>query len=224
MKKLILGLAAILAATTASQARTLRLMYIAHDVTTPVEEFVRNIEEIYTNYEDEADSPEDRQQTIVYLSSGENPFIVNMKSGDRDDHNFNVLLSELYERNYHDVDAEKDVDTILELLANNDYLTPDGSLDVSEITIDFYINKNFWTMGMNESVIATLFYSLGFDRYIKDRDRLLRENDTEVNFRVYFPELSDKRDCISDDVPPFGENNVNNINELLKNYINGSYN
>lgn len=212
MKRLLLLLAAALSILTGVEARNLRLVYIAHDVDTPVEKLVGKIEKYSEVLEEEADDPESVQQTIIYMSSSSNPLIANMKSGNTDRENFDRILSELSERNYHEVDTDTDMERILALLSENEVFNTDGSLDVTALKFEFYVTPGFWTMHNNENLIASLFFALGIDRY-RDPDSPLFN--PAVNFQVFFPNLEDRTKALPNESKPFGEKNVNNINKLL---------
>ena len=213
MNKIIVSLATIIASTFVLQARTLRVVYIAHDVNTPVEQLVQKLESYYEDLEDEADDPESVDQTIIYLSSGSNPVVVNMKSGNRDEANFERVVSELYERNYHDVDTETDMSRMLDLIDNNDFLTTDGKLNVSSLKFEFYVTPTFWDMKQNEQLIASLFYILGINNYYDQSSPLY---DRGVTYKVFFPSIDEMRKCVGDKEQPFGDNNVSGINTMLK--------
>lgn len=218
MKKIIFCLLAFAATIFAVQARNYRFVYIAHDVNTPIELLVQKLEGYYEHLEDEADDEDSKDRTILYLASGSNPVIANMASGKRDDENFNRVISELYERNFHDVDTEVDMETILKILSENDFLTPTGSLDpsIQNLKFEFYVTPNFWEMNQNESLIASLFYSLGMEK-------IYDPSSQRVQFRIFLPTIEDMRKCNGNDTP-FGEKNVNNINTILKDAFIGNYN
>lgn len=205
--KLLSCVATFMLASLALQARNLKFVYIAHSVDTPIEDLVRNIEGYYTELEDEADSPELERQTIVYLSSGSSPVIANMKSGQRDDDNYERIISELYERHYHDVDAETDINRVIDLFDDNDFLTPGGDMAVSDLEFEFYVNTSFWSRHQNERFIASLFYALGLDKFYKSK--------SGVSYKIFFPSIKDLRQCKDEGIKPFGEKNLNNINNLL---------
>lgn len=212
MKKVTLFIVALLVVSVAMQARTLRFVYIAHDVTTPVEPLVEKLEGYFDQLEDEADDETSVDRTILYLSSGSNPFIVNMESGNRDDDNFNTLVSELYERNFHDVDAENDVEKIIELLSDNDFMTEDNRLAVSNLKFEFYVTPTFWTMGQNQSLIMPLFHTLEIDRFYDEKSP---EYNRGVTFKIFLPSVDAVNNCMGPDGEPFGKANVDGINQLL---------
>ena len=219
MNKLITCALALFLAIMTTQARTLRVVYIAHDVDTPVEQLVKKIENYYENLEDEAYDEESIDQTILYLSSGSNPVIANMKSGSRDDEQFNRIISELYERNFHDVDTDVDIDNVIDLLDKSDFLSPAGQLDVSQLKFEFYITPSFWTMRQNEKFIASLYYILGLQRFCNSNSP---EYTRSVSFTTFFPTIPDMRQCVGEEGKPFGIENVNNINNIVSDFI-GKY-
>lgn len=194
------------------QARSLRLVYIAHDVNTPVEQLVSKIEGYYENLEDYADEG-DKDRTILYLSSGSNPIIANMESGNRDEENYRRVIRELYERNFHDVDTEVDMEKILELLNEYDFLTPEGRLDMSQLKFEFFVTPTYWSMKQNESFIAPLFYALGLERLC---DPSSPDYNRGVTFRIFFPSIEELRRSIGTDGMPFGAKNPGNINNILQ--------
>lgn len=109
MKRFCLLLSLLAVVTVSLRARSMQFVYIGHDVNTPVEKLVEKLEGYMETVEDSDADDEDAPQIIVYLSSGTNPLIANMRAGNTDKENFNRIISELYERNYHEVDVETDV-------------------------------------------------------------------------------------------------------------------
>ncbi len=175
-----------------------RFIYVAHDVSTPVN---RLSEELRTKYRE---AIQFNNVAIFYLSNGYDPIIVNVNTPHNDNReDFEKrLLGELQEYNSHDVEAELDVNKILETISNNDFSTHKGKIDYASVDIDFYVGSLFWTLGNNESIISTLYTALDIPSYESDN----------FSFNV-FRNIED--DLVYTEGMPFGEMNVNNINKKV---------
>ena len=177
-------------------ARDFRFVYIAHDVNTPVQRLIERLEDYQNN------AFEEGEDVIFYLSSGTNPIIVEYNVGRDNKGDFeDVLLSELNERISHDVDAQTDVETILQLIENADIMDEDKNLKYLSAKFNFYVNPKFWTLGNNEAVIAPLFFALDVPH--------IRGG------RVQFQLFEAKEDKLKyPEGKPFGEKNLDGINQF----------
>lgn len=215
MKKFFLLI--ILAALTISvRAKSMKFVYIGHDVNSPVERLVEKIEGYMEVVEDSDSDDEEATQVILYLSSGSNPLVANMRPGKNDKENFDKIVSELYERNYHEVDVETDIYEILDLFSKNDFLDASGSLKVSALDFEFYVTPAFWSLEQNESLIATLFHTLSINKFYDPTSPLY---DPMVSFKIFLPSVDELRQCIGTEESPklrFGIKNLSQINTLLK--------
>lgn len=206
--KILTVLTALLTVVSA-HSRNLKVVYIAHDVETPVSRLMDKIEA----YHDEIGADEDDagNRTILYMSSGSNPIIADMRSGDTDESNYERIMRE-FERNYHDVNGEYDAQRIIELFDKVDFCSPSGELTVQDFTFEFYVTPEFWQANNNEKLISALFFSLGLDRYA-DPKHPMYTND--MSYTVHFPNMDNVRAAKGQDTRPFGVHNVNNINGLI---------
>lgn len=175
-----------------------RFIYIAHDVSTPINRLSKELRTKYREaiqYDDVA---------IFYLSSGYESIIVNVNTPNNDNReDFEKrLMSELQEYNSHDVEAEVDVDNILETISKNDFSTRKGQLNYASVNMDFYIGSLFWTLGNNESILSTLYTALDVPSY----------NSETFAFNV-FRNIEDN--LVYPEGMPFGKMNVNNINKKV---------
>ena len=173
-----------------------RFVYIAHDVSTPVD---RLANELRTKYR-EAIQYDD--VVVFYLSNGYESIVVNVNTptGDNRDDFEKQLMSELQEYNSHDVEAEVDVNKILETLAKNDFSDGAGQLRYASVNLDFYIGSMFWTLGNNESILAELYWSIDVPSF-KGKEfafNVFRNTEDVLNY----PEGM-----------PFGKRNVDDINK-----------
>ncbi len=189
--------------------RNITVVYIAHDVDTPVEKLMSKLE----RYHDKigADDEDMNNRTIFYMSSGSNPIVADMKSGDTDEDNYERVMRE-FERNYHDVDGEYDAERFIDLFANDDFLSSLGELDVNDMTFEFYVTPSFWSTNNNQKFLATLFYSLGLERFTDPKSPQFTR---DLNFTVFFPSMEDVRLCKGQENKPFGDRNLNNINSII---------
>lgn len=205
MKKILLLLTALFVAATGLRAqddghdkgaRDFRFVYIAHDVNTPVQRLIERLKDYQNN------AFEEGEDVIFYLSSGMNPIIVEYNVGrDNKDDFETVLLSELNERISHDVDAQTDVETILELIENADIMDENKELKYLSAKFNFFVNPKYWTLGNNEAVIAPLFFALDVPR--------IRGG------RVQFQLMEAKEDKLKyPDNKAFGEKNLDGINQF----------
>lgn len=199
-------------------ARNVKFIYIAHDVESPVEKLMKKIERYHDDLD--PDDTESNDRTIVYISSGDNPIIADMRSGNLDEDNYERVMHE-FERNYHDVDAEVDIDKVIELFSEDDFLDASGRLDVNDITFEFYVTPIYWVNNQHQKFIASLYYAFGLDKFNNPKSPFFTR---DMSFTVYLPTLEDMRKCKGAEGKPFGELNINNINEFVgTNGFIGSY-
>ena len=206
--RLLSGLICLALAVTV-YGRNVKLIYVAHDVDTPVDKLMENISYSHDMLDD---NPEDGDRVIVYMSSGTNPIIADMRSGNRDEDNYERVMHE-FERNYHDTNPEYDAERIIDLFEEEDFLNSTGGLGVDNLVFEFYVTPSFWTNGYNNTLISSLFYALGLEPFVnKDSPLFTRE----VRYKVYLPNMEDQMKCLGKNNEPFGANNPNNINSYMK--------
>lgn len=198
---LIFAIACILnvSAQEADASKNYTFIYIAHDVTTPIDRLSEKLREAYreaVQYENVA---------IFYMSNGSDPIIVKvLPNGDDNRDDFEkVLMTELQEMNSHDVDSEVDAEAIVDLLSENDF-TSYGHINYALVSFDFYIGSMFWTLGNNENIISRIYFVLDIDKY-KYQD---------LAFNVYCNE-EDFSNLNYEEGKPFGDKNLSSINNNI---------
>ena len=179
-----------------------QVVYIAHDSETPIQRLIPRLHDY------RIDAMEQASDLIIYLSSGINPIIVVYNDKQQNESEFDdILLAELNERVSHDVDAETDIEKIIQLLNENEFVSKatDGKkyLNYDSAAFDFYVNPKFWTLNNNESIIAPLFFALDIPNIKGGR----------VTYRMY-----ESREDRLPEGDLFGEKNLGNINEFTKTY------
>lgn len=221
MKNRLVTLAILLIALPISLfGETLRFVYIAHDVDTPVDQLVQKIEQYAEDLINPVSDVDDTEYVILYLSSSSNPIITIMKSGDTDSDNLEQLVGELYERNFHQVETDFDAEKIIDLLDKHDFLDQTGKFAMKSVKFDFYVTTSFWTMHQNESLIAKLFYVLDAKRFC---DTSGEEYERGFSYSVYFPTKDAHAECVENNNSVFGEWNIDNIDNLVKSMIYQEY-
>lgn len=161
---------------------------------------------------------EDAKETgdilIMYLSTGDQEqnygicSYTNLEdpSGKQQDTNdaFNNIIAVIQDSKSLPVNAQVDVSNVIDILNASNFVDENGKMKYRKAEIDFYAGSRFWRLGLNNSVIAHLYSILGISA--------LPQN--EVEFRVFVPKSDDKLKY--PDGMPFGENNIDGINERIK--------
>lgn len=196
---LLLGCTVLSAQNYRKAEQQFNFVYVAHDVTTPVQHLVARLREVYT------DAIKYGNAAVFYLSNGSNPTVVkvNMVGDNRNDFD-NLLVPELQDKNSHDVIADIDVDNILNLFSENEIIGEDRQMLYNSVMFDFYVNKNFWALQNNEAVIAALYFALDIANLMKP------EVDLYFNVYRYKDEPLDYPEGQA-----FGVKNVNDINKNI---------
>lgn len=187
---------------TPEKEKKYQFVYIAHDSETPIQRLIPRLHDY------RIDAMEGASDLIIYLSSGVNPIIVEYNDKVQNESEFDdILLAELNERVSHDVDPEVDIERIVELINNNEFLvrTTDGDkyLNYESAAFDFYVNPKFWTLNNNESIIVPLYFSLDIPNIKGGR----------VTYSMF--------EAREDRLPEgdlFGEKDVEKINDYTKTY------
>lgn len=199
-----------LALAATAYGRNVKLIYVAHDVDTPIDQLMEKIEKAHDDLDDD---PETGDRIIVYMSSGTSPIIADMRSGDRDEENYERVMHE-FERNYHDTNPEYDAEKIIEFFNDdNDFLTATGALGVNDLAFEFYVTPSFWTNGYNNTLISALFYALGLEKFVNPASPLYTR---DVSYTVFLPNSEDQMKCLGENYTPFGDHNPDNINSYMK--------
>lgn len=180
--------------------------YIAHDATTPVSKLFEIIDDAVIT------SNRSNAPTIFYLSNEDKPIVVRLNTKNSNEQDlYDKLKPALNRKDYHDVGGKKDVDRILDIIADTDYII-EGE-QIPNVYFTFYVGKNFWSSGYNNDIIAALFVALSIDKEIENG----------VYFDVYSHEAESIKEYCSDDKTAgednlFGEKNYNGINEIVNVY------
>lgn len=182
----------------AKSDKTFRFVYIAHDVNTPVARLVERLREVRNNALD------DYEDVVFYLANGANPIIVEFNVGENNQSDFDdILLVELNDRNSHNVDAETDKATILDLLNGLDIIDANKRMKYESTQFNFYITPNYWNLKNNDFIIAPLFFALDIPNI---------KGGQGVQFQIMEP----KEDRLPDG-DLFSEKNIDGINTYTKN-------
>lgn len=174
--------------------KTFCFAYIAHDRLTQISELENYLISRYRRAVEGEDLV-----LVLYLANGESPLIVqvNTPSDSRDE--FNDFLDELKDGWEHGVDPDYDIDRIVTLMEELDFVKP-GTDELVYRTVDwhFHVTSDFWRKGYNESVVASLCFVLGVEHFETDNFRL----------RCYFGRNDD---LVYDESAPFGEKDFCNL-------------
>lgn len=144
----------------AKPASSLEFYYIAHDRSTPVNDLCERLEQVYytaMSYDDFA--------VIFYLPNYDEPVIVkmNLPGDNRDD--FKKLISELRLKSAHEIYADIDHATIMDLFNTHDFIDEAGNPTFTSVLFCWYVNPDFWQFQYNEKLIASLYFSLELNKY-----------------------------------------------------------
>ena len=182
--------------------RTFYFYYVAHDNTTPVDDLINRI---YQDYNSVMENEAAAYPMIIYLSSDDRPVIVkiNLPGANPDDYD-NRFVQELYMRDSHVVNPNKDVATIMQLFNDAGMLNSDGTVAYGKAMLNFFVTPRFWTSGQNEELIANLFFAMDLDKAMEDGDKL--------DISIYHPTASPLNQNVE---APFGRKNLGNINHYL---------
>lgn len=141
----------LLSLSSRAQDCELEINYIAHDHFN--EAILNKVDDIYR-----ISAYSDTRKTYLYLANADNPIIImcdqeHQKEFDDFRYTINSQLK-------HNVWPEVDVQRILELLKEDDFIDENGEPRYSLFTLNFYTTPSFWTYGYNETLIARLFWIL----------------------------------------------------------------
>lgn len=161
MRKLLYSILLVMASLQGfAQSQSLEFYYIAHDRTTPINELCSRLESIYEtamSYEDFA--------VIFYLPNYDEPKIVKMNlPGDNRDE-FKEIISELRLKSSHEIFADVDHASILDLMNRHDFIDEYGGRTYTSVLFCWYVNPDFWQFLYNEKLIASLYFTLELSKY-----------------------------------------------------------
>jgi len=147
-----------------AQDKELKFIYIAHTMSTPINELTQDLKELQKyakNYKD---------PIIFYLANVHDPIIAcyNVCGKERDDENFSTIIGELQSRNYHNVDVQSDVTKIVSLMEQANLQDSDGQYQYSHLYWRFYVTQEYWELLYNERIIAKSICILDLEDAPKD--------------------------------------------------------
>ena len=161
MKKLLFTIFCLACSVAGfAQTQSLEFYYIAHDRTTPVNDLCTRLEAVYEtalSYEDFA--------VIFYLPNYDEPKVVkiNLPGDNRAD--FKGIISELRLKAAHEIYADVDYDTIMDLFNKHDFINDYGDRKFTSVLFCWYVNPDFWQFQYNEKLIAALHFNLELGKY-----------------------------------------------------------
>lgn len=181
------------------EIRTLTFVYIVHDRTTPVNSLAEKLEEFYNQGQR---FPENAY--IFYLANRNRPNVVTQNLPNDNSKDFETLiLGELQNRLEHNINVGYDVDSIIDIFNQNDFLNETGNLKYESVIWDFYVTEDFWASKNHESLIAKLYWIMDIAK--------LKEQDFRFQIRC----SKDLFRKIENETQNFGIKNLANINNDL---------
>lgn len=185
--------------------KTFEFIYVAHNMDTPITTLINKLHDLYYTKVSEYEAKE-VDACIFYLAKGHTPKIVTVNLGadenlpNNNREKIEEWLSELNKPDYR-VEPYSDVDSIIKIFNQYDFLNETGHLKYEKIKFNFYVDNEFWEGGYNESLIARLYWILGLDRF---------KDNFEFEWRVWCSEKLHKK--LEDEEFYFGETNWGDIN------------
>lgn len=174
--------------------KTLCFVYIAHSEMTAVSSLTEYLDARYERAKESDDF-----ELVVYLADGDEPFIVKVSAGNDSKADYSALLKELREKRRHEVDPEYDLERILELFEEDDFVKPaSDNIRYGAVDWHFHLTSDFWDKGYNESLISSLCFVMGTEYMAQENFRL----------RCYFSRYDD---LSIDEEYPFGKKNYCDI-------------
>ena len=187
-------LSTVFAVAATPRVKALRFYFLTHDDKTPVRRVYEQLQQCYRDAMQFGDS------YVFYLSNSDSPIVVQLNTTHDNREDFERLIGELVNKSSHKVSPGRDVPTIIDIMAKLQLFDEDGRMNYSSVRLNFYISSLFWQMQYNESLLASLYFSLDVPR--------LKEQGIEFNV---FTSQDDV--IIYDEQMPFGPLNLGGINE-----------
>lgn len=152
MKKTVIIFILLLAAVFQGKAqKTVELYYIAHD---HYENLLTDVlKEVHQN-----NRYNNNKVVIFYLPNGANP--IWMRVSPKDDKEYEYLINALNEQTSHPVFPEVDRQKIIEIFSDKDVRDGKGFIGCESVSLYFYINPGFATMGYCDAVISRICWDL----------------------------------------------------------------
>ena len=140
----------------------------------------------------------------VQIDAG-TPIVIKMYvSGDNREEFQNVFLSEIQGTTRHDVNPEVDLDNILQILQDADFLDDNNNIRYGRVSFDFFVHQRFWEMDLHKKLIAALYFVLGADRF----------DETKFKFNIHhmIGDVNKRPAYWKTQKANFGDWNISNIN------------
>jgi len=170
-------------------------VYIAHDRTTPVQRLSRILQEMYD------DAVKYGHACVFYLANNQSPNIVCVNIGNDNRKDFGaMIIGELQNKPSHDISPRFDLETIVNVFNQDDFLLNIQELKYTSVTWNFYTSEWFWNGGYNESLMASLYWIMEVDKM----------QELDFYFNVYH---SEDDELEVDETLLFGVKNLSAINE-----------
>ena len=152
MRKIILIIICLFSQFTLfSQELELEIDYIAHDHFN--EAILNAVDEIF-----QTNAYSKTRHTYLYLANAESPIVLKCSSNNQKQYeDFRYTINSQLK---HNVWPEVDIQRILDLLKEDDFIDDSGAARYGFFTINFYITPSFWSYNYNETLIARLFWDL----------------------------------------------------------------
>ena len=175
--------------------RDLTIVFIAHTTDVPLAKLTETLEEHYRN------GVQFGNEVIFYLSNGSEPHIVKVNTKEQNNEDFEAeIIDELWAKRSHDIDPYFDVENIINIVNENDFVDENGKLKYLSVTFDFFVTETFWTMKYNESIISKLYFALDVNT--------IKQDNPALYFNVHY--ASEGHEV--DNTNKFGVKNLQNIN------------
>lgn len=141
----------------------------------------------------------------VQMDAG-TPIVIKMYvSGDNRDEFQNGFLGTIQDKTRHEVKPEIDLDNILYILQDADFLDENNNLRYGSVSFDFFVHTRFWEQNLHEKLIAALYFVLGADRF----------DETKFKFNIHHMIADKNKRPAYWETPKanFGDWNISNIND-----------
>ena len=150
---------------------------------------------------------------IFYLSDDLDPKVIfmNVDTLLNNEEDFeNKILGTINSPTQHNVMPRSDIDSIVSILNQIDFIDEDGNYVYDRFTMDFFVSEYFWQHEYNVYLISYLYWILGMDKHISLTSQ-------DVTFRVNFYESeNDYTGAVEGTGNSFGMMNLLDINNSNK--------
>lgn len=183
--------------------KRLRFVYIDHETKTPINRLCEHIIKQRDNAIEFGDA------LILYLANGLRSQVALVNLEDKSGQNRNKpesffnIIDALQNTISHSVNAREDRRNILNLFDEYNFINENKEFLFKSVTMDFYVDEDFWGLRHNERIIAHLYTIFEAVSYPPE----------QFIFNVYKPR---ENDIHYPEGKPFGQLNIDNINKTLR--------